>query len=71
MDVIAAYPDDPEAFGELGNLYEAMGKAELARDAFFAAGVRLKQRGEQEKLRQVADLLAEKGDERSVLLAPP
>ncbi len=71
MDVIAAHPDDPEAFGELGNLYEAMGKAELARDAFFAAGVRLKQRGEQEKLRQVIDFLAEKGDERSALLVAP
>lgn len=71
MDVVTAFPDDPEAFGELGNLYEAMGKAELARDAFFAAGVRLKNRGNDEKLRKVIDLLAEKGDERSMLLAPP
>ena len=70
MDVITAFPDDPEAFGELGNLYEAMGRAELARDAFFAAGVRLKTRGEDEKLQKVIDFLAEKGDERSALLVP-
>lgn len=71
MDVVEAFPDDPDAFGELGNLYEAMGKPELARDALFAAGVRLKNRGAREKLQQVIEILSKKGDERSQLLASP
>lgn len=65
MDAVSAYPDDADAFGELGNLYESMGKSALAGDAFFAAGVRLKARGNHEKLSQIIDLLGEKGDERA------
>lgn len=65
IDLIAAFPDDPDAFGELGNLYESMGKPVLAADAYFEAGSWLKRKGELGKLQHVIDLLSEKGDERT------
>lgn len=68
MDVIAAYPDDADVFGELGNLYETTGKATLAGDAYFAAGVRLKASGDTQKLRQVIDILEGRDDQRAALL---
>lgn len=65
MDLIADDPDDPDAFGELGNLYESMGRPALAAEAFFEAGTRLKRRGEIDKLQHVIDFLNEKGDTRA------
>ena len=64
MSVISAYPEDADAFGELGNLYQAMGKDEQAMDAYFEAGILLEQAGEREKLKQIIDLLVKKGDQR-------
>ncbi|MDJ0739276.1 MAG: hypothetical protein QNJ91_06140 [Gammaproteobacteria bacterium] len=68
MDAVTQYPGEPDPFGELGNLYEAMGKPALAQDAFFEAAVRLKERGQQEKLNEVIRLLDDKGDARAPLL---
>ncbi len=70
MTVIAQQPGDPDAFGELGNLYEAMGKADQALDAFFEAGVRLKALGETEKLKIIMGLFEKEGDPRAQQLAP-
>ena len=64
MSVISAYPEDADAFGELGNLYQAMGKDEQAMDAYFEAGILLEQAGEREKLKQIIDLFVKKGDQR-------
>ncbi|MCB1800380.1 MAG: hypothetical protein KDI82_01705 [Gammaproteobacteria bacterium] len=71
MDLIAQYPDDADIFGELGNLYEGMGQADLARDAFFEAGVRLRNAGERKKLSQVIEILKKSGDERYMSLSDP
>jgi hypothetical protein len=65
VDLVTIYPDDADAFGELGNLYETMGEWQLAKDAYFAAGERLKRAGEAEKLNHVIDLLEKKGDSRA------
>ena len=64
IDLISVYPADADAFGELGNLYEAMGKPSEALDAHYEAGVRLRAAGETAKLQQVIDLLERKDDPR-------
>ena len=70
MDVLARFPGDPDLFGELGNLYRAMGRPEQARDAYYAAAVRLKAAGEREKLTVIRDLLEAEGDSRVSELGP-
>lgn len=65
LGIVTDYPDDADAFGELGNLYETMGERALARDAYFAAGERLKQGREFDKLSHIIDWLEKKGDERA------
>lgn len=70
MDVIAQQPGDADAFGELGNLYQSMGKPGQALDAFFEAGVRLKALGETEKLKIIIALLEKEGDSRWQQLSP-
>lgn len=69
MTLIAAYPDDADAFGELGNLYQSMGKPAAARDAYYEAAVRLRAAGEKEKLNHVVELLTAEGDERAAQLS--
>jgi hypothetical protein len=64
MELLTRFPGDADLFGELGNLYRAMGKPEQARDAYYAAGVRLKAAGEREKLKVIRDLFEAEGDER-------
>lgn len=54
---ITRYPDEADLFGELGNLYHAMGKSQRAMDAFYAAAVRLRAEGRRDKLSEVIDLL--------------
>jgi hypothetical protein len=66
--VVERFPDDPDVFGELGNLYLAMGRKDLAMDAFFESGLRLRARGERSRLGEVADLLTAQGDGRGRLL---
>lgn len=48
MEMLSAYPGDADAFGELGNLYQSMGRSAQALDAYYEAGLRLKA-GEAEK----------------------
>ncbi len=64
MNLVAAYPRDADAFGELGNLYEAMGKPSQALDAYYEAGIRLKAAGDTAKLQQVIDLFERNEDPR-------
>ncbi|MCP5298803.1 MAG: hypothetical protein H6954_03760 [Chromatiaceae bacterium] len=64
MELLSDDPTDADIFGELGNLYEAMGQQVLALDAFYEAGVRLRQSGDRQKLSQVVEILKKAGDER-------
>jgi hypothetical protein len=57
VKLISQYPDDADIFGELGNLYQSMGKPAEALDAYYAAAVRLRASGKREKLNDVIDLL--------------
>lgn len=70
VDLLARFPGDADLFGELGNLYRAMGRPEQARDAYYAAGVRLKAAGEREKLKVIRDLFEAEGDRRVSELSP-
>jgi len=57
-------PEDANGFGELGNLYQSMGRPEDALDAYLEAGVRFKANGDREQLEQIVDLLSEAKDPR-------
>lgn len=70
LNLLTAYPEDANAFGELGNLYHSMGRREAALDAYFEAGLRLRTAGEEEKLLQIIGLLSEEGDPRVDQLTP-
>ena len=70
MTLISRYPADADAFGELGNLYQSMGIADRALDAYYEAAVRLKASGDTEKLKEISDFLAREGDERVKNLIP-
>jgi hypothetical protein len=61
VDAISAYPDDPDLFGELGNLYQSMGQSGRSLDAYFEAARRLQASGQFEKLSEVMDLLESRG----------
>lgn len=64
MALIGEYPADADAFGELGNLYTAMGRPAEALDAYYAAGLRLKAAGDAVRLQQVIDILRKENDDR-------
>ena len=68
MDLLTYFPGDADAFGELGNLYHAMGRRQAAGDAFYEAGVRLKLSGQSEKLHAVISYLEEQSDDRAAQL---
>jgi len=70
MALISEYPADADAFGELGNLYQSMGKPDRAKDAYYEAGIRLKAAGETEKLKEIIELLERDGDERVERFTP-
>jgi hypothetical protein len=70
MALVSRHPGDADAFGELGNLYQSMGKPERAMDAYFEAAVRLKAAGETDKLKEVMELLTREGDPRADQLRP-
>lgn len=57
MAAITRFPDDPDLFGELGNLYQSVGRKQRSLDAFYEAAVRLRARGDRDKLSEVIDLL--------------
>jgi len=70
MALVSQYPADADAFGELGNLYQSMGKPQRAMDAYFEAAVRLKAAGKIDKLKEVMELLTREGDPRADQLRP-
>lgn len=65
MALVSAFPADADAFGELGNLYQAMGMPEMALDAYYEAALRLRAAGERERLEEMVELLRREGDERA------
>lgn len=70
MGLISEYPADADAFGELGNLYQAMGKQEMALDAYYEAALRLQASGERARFTEMVELLRREGDERADRLTP-
>ena len=64
MEMLLVFPGDADAFGELGNLYQSMGRPAQALDAYFEAGLRLKAEGNGEKLQQIIELMQKEGDGR-------
>ncbi len=64
LDMIRAFPGDADAFGELGNVYQSMGRQERALDAYYEAAVRLQAAGETQRLRPLTELFANQGDSR-------
>jgi len=70
MALVSEYPADADAFGELGNLYQAMGKPKLALDAYFEAALRLQAVGERERLTEMVELLRREGDGRADRFTP-
>jgi predicted Zn-dependent protease len=48
-------PDNPDGYGELGNMYFSQGKWDQAATAYYAAGVRLVEQG---LLEQAEELIA-------------
>jgi hypothetical protein len=65
---LSANPTNANVFGELGNLYQSMGRSQDALDAYFEAGVRFKSMGDREQLMQIIELLADARDSRVDML---
>ncbi len=64
-------PDDANGFGELGNLYQSMGRTQDALDAYYEAGVRLRAEGDRKQLARVIEWLEKAGDPRAEILGRP
>lgn len=64
LHYLALEPTDANSFGELGNLYQSMGRSRDALDAYYEAGVRFKAQGEAQQLKQIVELLIEARDPR-------
>lgn len=62
-------PEDPDGFGELGNVYHALKRDKEAKDAYFQAGLRLKFEGDQDRLERLRQWLEHAGDARAKVLA--
>jgi len=58
-------PDDANGFGELGNLYQSMGRSQDALNAYYEAGVRLRAVGDRTQLVQIIEWLEKAGDPRA------
>ena len=52
-----AYPNDPDFYGEMGNIYYEQGEHELAGQAYSQAGLLLLRRGQRARARELADLV--------------
>lgn len=52
-----AYPNDPDFYGEMGNIYYGQGDYERAGQAYYEAGLLLLRRGQQTRARDLVDLL--------------
>lgn len=70
MTILTLHPGDADTFGELGNLYQSMGKRQQAIDAYYEAAIRLKAEGDEKKLNKIISLLEESDDPRAALLRP-
>ncbi len=55
--LIASDPDNPDGYGELGNMYFSQGKWTLASASYFEAGKRLADEGLVDQARQLVDVL--------------
>ncbi|BAN68810.1 hypothetical protein [endosymbiont of unidentified scaly snail isolate Monju] len=58
-------PDDVNGFGELGNLYQSMGRTRDALDAYYEAGVRLRAEGDRKQLARIVEWLEKASDPRA------
>jgi hypothetical protein len=56
-DLIAMEPDNPDGYGELGNMYFSQGNWEGASAAYYDAGVRLADQGFLSEARQLVDVI--------------
>ena len=68
LEYLSLEPTDADTFGELGNLYQSMGRPGDALDAYYEAGIRFKSQGDHERLVQIVELLSETGDPRAAQL---
>lgn len=55
--LIQAYPNDPDSFGEIGNIYFEQGEHELAGQAYYEAASLLLRRGQTTRARELVELL--------------
>ncbi|MEZ5540485.1 MAG: tetratricopeptide repeat protein [Pseudomonadota bacterium] len=55
--LIALDPDNPDGYGELGNMYFSQGDWDKASAAYFEAGARLANQGHLERARQMAEVI--------------
>lgn len=67
-EYIRRRPEDPDGFGELGNVYHALKRDKEAQDAYFQAGLRLKFEGDQKRLERLRQWLEKVGDPRAKVL---
>ena len=57
QQLIQADPDNPDGYGELGNMHFAQGQWEPAATAYYEAGVRLVKTGMLVQARQLVDVI--------------
>ncbi|MDH3980845.1 MAG: hypothetical protein OEU91_10095 [Gammaproteobacteria bacterium] len=57
QDLIALEPDNPDGYGELGNMYFSQGGWEQAAAAYYEAGVRLVDQGLIREARQLVEVI--------------
>ena len=57
QQLIRLDPDNPDGYGELGNLYFSQGKWEQAASAYFEAGSRLARSGYIEQASNLLDVI--------------
>ncbi len=62
---LADRPEDASVFAELGQLYQSMGRTADAQDAYYEAGIRFRDSGQREQLRQIRNMLLEAADPRA------
>ena len=57
LQLIEVEPDNPDGYGELGNMYFAQGQWEQAAAAYYDAGVRMINEGMMVQARQLVDVI--------------
>jgi tetratricopeptide (TPR) repeat protein len=55
--LIQGYPNEPDYYGELGNIYFKEGEHERAGEAYYEAALLLLDRGERDRAKDLLDLL--------------